>query len=281
MCDFCGCSSPDHASLQHKHVVGSDEHHHDHQEHHHGHEVGASISTHSHHHDSEAGRVAEVSRAILEKNSRLAERARGLFLGKRIAVINFVSSPGSGKTTLLQRTTRSIQSSIKSAVIVGDCATDIDARRIRETGVPAIQVTTGNVCHLDAHMVLHALDEIDLDDVQLIFIENVGNLVCPTAFDLGEDRRVVLTSVTEGEDKPLKYPSIFYDADLVLLTKIDLAGVLETDLKTARSNIYGVAPRATVLEISARTGHGMEAWLEWLSQLVTEKGAARLASSQV
>jgi hydrogenase nickel incorporation protein HypB len=271
MCEFCGCSSEGDTSLKHQHGAGAHQHqHHDD----HGDHERPFLYTHSHHHEDNTGRIAEVSKAILEKNSRLAERARGLLLGKRIASVNLVSSPGSGKTTLLQETIRAIQPSIKCAVIVGDCATDIDARRIRETGVAAIQITTGNVCHLDAHMVLHALEEIDLDSIQLLFIENVGNLVCPTAFDLGEDRRVVLSSVTEGEDKPLKYPNIFHDADLVLLTKVDLAEVLETDLATARSNVLDAAPRANVLEISARTGAGVEAWLEWLSNLVTEKRAA-------
>jgi hydrogenase nickel incorporation protein HypB len=272
MCEFCGCSSEDDTSLKHQPGARSDSYQrHDHHDHH----ERPSVYTHSHHHEDNAARIAEVSKAILEKNSRLAERARGLLLGKKISSINLVSSPGSGKTMLLRQTIGGLPASIKCAVIVGDCATDIDARRIRETGVPAIQITTGNVCHLDAHMVLHALEEIDLDSIQLLFIENVGNLVCPTAFDLGEDRRVVLTSVTEGEDKPLKYPSIFHDADLVLLTKIDLAKILETDLASARSNVLDVAPRANVLEISARTGDGMQAWLEWLSNLVTEKQAPR------
>jgi len=156
---------------------------------------------------------------------------------------------------------------------VGDCATDNDARRLRATGAPAVQITTGNVCHLDSHMVLHALEELKLRELDLVFIENVGNLVCPSAFDLGEDVRVVLTSVTEGEDKPAKYPGIFHDADLVLLTKIDLAEACGVDLVKARECIRDVAPKARLFELSARRGDGMEAWVEALIELAGAKRA--------
>lgn len=219
------------------------------------------------------GRVIQLSRAILEKNDRMAERARGIFLGRGIGALNLVSSPGSGKTTLLSRTIQMLKDRLRCAVIVGDCATDNDARRLRETGAPAVQVTTGNVCHLDSHMVLQALEKLKLSEVELLFIENVGNLVCPSAFDLGEDLRVVLTSVTEGEDKPAKYPGIFHDADIVLLTKTDLAEACEVDLAKARSHIHDVAPKAQLIELSARSGAGMEQWIDALLKLAARKQA--------
>lgn len=216
--------------------------------------------------------MIELGRAVLDKNARLAERARGLFMGRETTVLNLVSSPGSGKTTLLQKTVTALQDrNISCAVIVGDCATDNDARRLRETGVPAIQVTTGNVCHLDAHMVLHAVEELDLAGTDVLFIENVGNLVCPAAFDLGEDRRVVLTSVTEGEDKPKKYPPIFHNADAVVLTKIDLAEAVELNRDLALENIRDVAPRARIFEVSARSGQGMEEWLDYVRECLAAK----------
>ncbi len=267
MCAFCGCSTPG-KSLPAATTDGGHDHDQPGGTHHHHHDHGD--------HDHDHGRVVEVTRNILDKNARLAERARGVFLGKGVAVLNLVSSPGSGKTTLLQQTIQRLQNRVRCAVIVGDCATDNDARRLRETGAPAVQIVTGNVCHLDAHMILHALEEIRLNDVDLLFIENVGNLVCPTAFDLGEDQRVVLTSVTEGEDKPLKYPGIFHDAHVVLLTKTDLAEAVGVDLDAARRNIEEVAPRAQRFELSARQGGGMEAWIAWLEAAVQAKRAAAL-----
>lgn len=210
---------------------------------------------------------------MLDKNARLAERARGLFLGRGVAVLNLVSSPGSGKTTLLAKTVAALAGDVRCGVIVGDCATDNDARRLRETGVSAVQVTTGNVCHLDAHMVLHAIEELDLGEIDLLFIENVGNLVCPAAFDLGEDRRIVLTSVTEGEDKPKKYPPIFHNADAVVLTKTDLADAVDFDREIAGENLRDVAPGARVLEVSAKTGAGLDEWLDF----VRESRSAKLA----
>jgi len=215
--------------------------------------------------------VIELSRAILDKNARLAERARGLFLGREVAVMNLVSSPGSGKTTLLQRTITGLGERMRCAVIVGDCATDNDARCLRGTGAPAVQVTTGTVCHLDAHMVLHAVEDLNLAETDLLFIANVGNLVCPAAFDLGEDRRVVLTSVTEGEDKPKKYPAIFHRADAVVLTKTDLIEAVEFDREAALGHIREVAPAARVFEVSAKTGAGMEGWGAYLEECVAGK----------
>jgi hydrogenase nickel incorporation protein HypB len=220
-------------------------------------------------------RVIELERSILEKNARLAERLRGMFWGKGVLAINMVSSPGSGKTTLLEATLgEGVFDGLRAGVIVGDLATDNDAARIKATGAPAVQVTTGDVCHLDAHMLLHAIggpDGLDLDAVDLLFIENVGNLVCPAAFDLGEDLRVVLTSVCEGEDKPLKYPTIFQGVALVVITKTDLAEAVEVDLAALEANIHEVAPSAQILQLSARTGAGLEGWRAFLEAALAAK----------
>lgn len=165
---------------------------------------------------------------------------------------------------------------IRSGIIVGDCATDHDARRLRDAGAEAVQVTTGNVCHLDAHMVLHGIEDLGIADLNVLFIENVGNLVCPSAFDLGEDHRIVLMSVTEGEDKPSKYPAIFLDADAVVITKTDLAEAVEFDRDKALASIQDIAPRARVLELSAKTGEGMEAWFAYLEERLAEKQAVAI-----
>ncbi len=243
MCDHCGCGAP---GGGHHHGHG---HGHDHQ-HDHGHE--------------EDRRTIEVHRSLLEKNDRLAERNRGYFAGRGIVAVNLVSSPGSGKTALLERTLAELGRELPCATIVGDLATDNDAVRLRAAGAPSVQVTTGTVCHLDAHMVHHAVEELDLSTVRILFIENVGNLVCPASFDLGEELRVVVISVTEGEDKPLKYPSIFQRADVVLVNKIDLAQAVGFDRAKAMAAIAQAAPGAQVLEVSARAGTGMAAWYDVL-----------------
>jgi len=272
MCGYCGCSSStETAEAGHGHEHG--QHHHHGEGHHHDHAHDHGGHHHHHHHGEDESRVIELSRAVLDKNARLAERVRGLFLGKGITSLNLVSSPGSGKTTLLEKTVAELQSRTRCAVIVGDCATDDDARRLRETGVPAVQVTTGTVCHLDAHMVLHAIEDLTLGETELLFIENVGNLVCPSAFDLGEDRRIVLTSVTEGEDKPKKYPPIFHNADAVVLTKMDLADAVEFDREAALANVRDVAPAARIIEVSAKTGEGMEEWFAYLEECLEAKRA--------
>jgi hydrogenase nickel incorporation protein HypB len=247
MCDECGCG-----------LVGETT------DHHHGHGEGAHAHHHHHHDHGTDSRALEVRQSILSRNERLAERNRGMFMAHRVTVLNLMSSPGSGKTTLLEKTAAAIGAQTKAAVIVGDLATENDAQRLRAAGVPAIQITTGTACHLDAHMVGHALEQLDLSGLDLLFIENVGNLVCPASFDLGETLRVVILSVTEGEDKPLKYPVIFRDADLVLVTKLDLAEAVAFDRDRALDHIRQVAPRATILEVSAKTGAGMDQWLAWL-----------------
>lgn len=216
-------------------------------------------------------RRVEVRRAALAKNAELAARNRALFQAKGIKAINLLSAPGAGKTTLLEKTIRHLhEQGFRAAVIVGDLATENDAERLRRAGAPAVQIATGTVCHLDAAMVAGALEKLDqeleLDGLDFLFIENVGNLVCPASYDLGEDLRVVLFSTPEGEDKPLKYPPMFKSAQLVIINKIDVAEVLGFDLERARENVRAIAPQAELLELSARTGEGLEGWYAYLEQ---------------
>jgi hydrogenase nickel incorporation protein HypB len=187
--------------------------------------------------------------------------------------LNVLSSPGSGKTTLLRETIRALAHELRAGVVVGDLATDNDAKRLRESGAPVVQITTGTVCHLDAEMVARAVWELDLAGLNLLIIENVGNLVCPASYDLGEDLRVVLLSVTEGEDKPLKYPPMFQLADAVIISKIDLAAACGFDRDLAMANLQRVAPRAAVIETSARTGEGMDRWKAFLLRQFAERKA--------
>lgn len=204
----------------------------------------------------------ETHGKLLAKNDDAAERNRGEFRKRGILALNLISSPGSGKTTLLSRTVDELGE--RCAVVVGDLETDNDARRIHRAHVSVAQITTGTACHLDAEMVARGVERLDLDGVRVLFIENVGNLVCPAEFDLGEEIRVVLLSVTEGEDKPLKYPPIFKSADVVLLTKTDLVEPLGFDLAAAVGNIRRIAPQARLITLSARGGEGMEEWYELL-----------------
>lgn len=251
----------DHREHSHRH---DNDHHHNHPGHHdpddHGH------SHHSHGQDRDPGNthVVDVNLSLTARNDRLAERNRGFFQGKGILAINIVSSPGSGKTTLIEKTVEMVSEQLKVAVIVGDLETANDAVRIRKKGAVSIQVTTGTVCHLDAEMVARSLESLDLDGVGLVIIENVGNLVCPASFDLGEALRVVMLSTTEGEDKPLKYPPIFSNADVVILNKIDIAEAVDFNRQIALRNIHQVVPAAKLLEVSAKTGLGMESWIEFI-----------------
>ena len=207
-----------------------------------------------------------MRRAILDKNDRLAERNRGFFRARGLLVLNFLSSPGSGKTTFIRESIRKLAPDLKAGVIVGDLATDNDAQRLRESGAPVVQITTGTVCHLEAEMVSRALQRLDLAGLNLLVIENVGNLVCPASYDLGEDLRVVLLSVTEGEDKPLKYPPMFQSADVVIITKMDIAQACGYNRDIALANIRRVAPKARIFETSAKTAQGLDAWREFLLQ---------------
>jgi len=218
-----------------------------------------------------AVRSLDVRVPLLEKNDILAERNRGYFLGRGVLALNLVSSPGAGKTTLLERTLDEFGRQTRCAVLVGDLETDNDAQRLNRPHAVVAQITTGTVCHLDASMIARGVEAIDLDGVRVLFIENVGNLVCPASFDLGEQVRVVLLSATEGEDKPLKYPPIFKSAHVVLLTKTDVAGVLGFNRAQAVENIRRIAPQARLIELSARSGEGMEAWYDLLRSLLPRR----------
>lgn len=255
MCKECGCG-----------LGGGDVkiggHSHDH-DHHHGH-------GHSHHHHDHGHSPApapfklDLNRSLMEKNDLLAERNRGFFKAKKLLVLNVVSSPGSGKTTFIRETAAKLAGKLRVGVIVGDLATDNDAARLREVGIPVVQITTGTVCHLDAEMVSKAAAQLDLDKVDVLVIENVGNLVCPADYDLGEDLRVVLLSTTEGEDKPLKYPPMFHSAQVAIITKSDIAGAAGFNRDLALANLKRVSHHAQIFLLSSRTGDGMQAWLDFL-----------------
>jgi hydrogenase nickel incorporation protein HypB len=208
--------------------------------------------------------MVQIEEDILGKNNEYAAANRRWFGEHGVLALNLVSSPGSGKTTLLARTVNALQAELALSVIEGDQQTANDAERIRETGVKALQINTGKGCHLDGHMVGHALETLQPDDGSVVFIENVGNLVCPAAFDLGEAHKVVILSVTEGEDKPIKYPDMFHAADLVLLNKIDLLPYLEFDVDRCIEYARRVNPGIRVLQVSATTGAGMDGWYQWL-----------------
>ena len=251
MCKECGCGTGggDVKIGAHSHEP---EHHHGHEHHNHSH-------THGKH-------TVNLNRSLMEKNALLAERNRGFFHAKKLLVLNVVSSPGSGKTTFIRETAARLGASLRVGVIVGDLATDNDAARLRTAGIPVIQITTGTVCHLDADMVAKAAAQLDLDQLDVLVIENVGNLVCPADYDLGEDLRVVLLSVTEGEDKPLKYPPMFHSANVAVITKCDMAIAAGFDRDLALANLNRVSHHAQVFELSSKTGDGMQAWLDYLTK---------------
>jgi len=220
------------------------------------------------------GREIKIVRRVLDVNDAMAEQNRKLFAEKGIFVLNVMSSPGSGKTTLLEKTLPHVMPEIKCAVIVGDICTTNDADRLAGTGVPVVQINTdefGGDCHLAAHVIEKAATNLDLDAVDLLIVENVGNLVCPAEFDIGEDARAVVLSVTEGEDKPLKYPLMFRECDVALLNKIDLLPYLDYDRKVAIRSILQIHPDMPVIEISAKTEEGFGPWIDWLKQKVGRK----------
>jgi hydrogenase nickel incorporation protein HypB len=208
--------------------------------------------------------MVEIEQNILAKNDGFAAQNRARLAADGVFALNLLAGPGAGKTTLLVETLKALAGRVPAAVIEGDQQTANDAERIRAVGFPAVQINTGKGCHLDAHMVGHAMDRLPLPAGGVLFIENVGNLVCPAAFDLGEDKRITLLSVTEGEDKPLKYPDIFQGADLVLLTKADLLPHLDVDFDAIARNVARINPTARVITLSARSGAGFAEWLAWL-----------------
>src|SRR5579875_3797729 len=209
-------------------------------------------------------RIVEVRQNVLKRNDEIAHALRRRFADAGIFVVSVVSSPGSGKTAFLEKTLTILKRQYRPAALVGDLATDNDAARLARSEAPVKQITTGTLCHLEAAMVERALEGWNLSDLDFLFIENVGNLVCPASYDLGEELRLVLLSVTEGEDKPLKYPTIFNSADVAIITKIDLADAVEFDRDAAYRNIQSVRPGMTVLSVSAKTGKGMSGWIEYL-----------------
>jgi len=212
-------------------------------------------------------RIVELRQGILKKNDELARGLRGQFEAADVLVLNLVSSPGTGKTEFLQRTLRElINSGAKAAALVGDLETDNDARRLAASGAPVRQINTHGICHLEAEMISKHLEGWNLADLDYLFIENVGNLVCPSSYDLGEKMRVALLSVTEGEDKPLKYPTLYNSADVAVITKIDIADAVGFDRATALKNINEIRPGVRIFETSAKTGAGMTEWLAYLDQ---------------
>lgn len=216
-------------------------------------------------------RLVEVRKNVLKQNDVVARALRDRFRAAGVSVISLVSSPGSGKTAFLEKTLTLLRPNHRVAALVGDLATENDAARLARSQAPVRQITTGTLCHLEAAMVEKALDEWqDLHQLDFLFIENVGNLVCPSSYDLGEDLRLVLISVTEGEDKPLKYPTIFNSADVAIVTKIDLAAAVEFNWDTAYSNIQAVRPGMRVFRVSAKTGEGMEDYLSFLAARLTQ-----------
>ncbi len=221
---------------------------------------------------STSPRLVEVRQHVLKRNDTAARALRERFHQAGAYVVSLVSSPGAGKTAFLEKILTRLRERYRVAALVGDLATDNDARRLARAEVPVKQITTGTVCHLEAEMVAAALDGWRLDELDFLFIENVGNLVCPSTFDLGEDLRLVLFSVTEGEDKPLKYPTIFNTADVAILTKMDLAAVVEFDADAAQRSIQAVRPGMETFAVSAKTGQGMEEWLSFLQSRRTPVG---------
>ena len=260
MCATCGCGDGMTAAI----IDGSHPHHHDHA-HVHGH-----AHPHDHAHPHPATTLVDLEARILAKNDALAQKNRGWFAGREILALNLLSAPGAGKTSLIERTIADLGGELPMFVIEGDQATANDAERIRAAGAPVVQVNTGTGCHLDADMVARGLSRLRPDPGSTVLIENVGNLVCPALFDLGERAKVVIFSVTEGEDKPVKYPHMFRAASLVIINKMDLLPHLDFDLATAAANFRKVNPTAPMLQLSARTGQGISDWYVWLRRQSVE-----------
>jgi hydrogenase nickel incorporation protein HypB len=222
----------------------------------------------------------QVEQKVLNENQRIAAELRERFREHHVFCVNLISSPGSGKTSLLERTLERCPRDTRVAILTGDIQTENDAQRLAKFGFPARQITTGGTCHLDARMIEKHLVDWDLSRLDLLLVENVGNLVCPASYDLGEHAKIVLLSVTEGEDKPLKYPSIFSKAELCILNKVDLLPYVSFDIALARANAIRVHPGMDILELSCSTGQGLEAWLNWLEQRRTQALAQAAQSAR-
>jgi hydrogenase nickel incorporation protein HypB len=279
MCETCGCSDSAEFKINGLHNDEHNDHHHNHDPeydhehehgHHHGHDHGPHSHEHghTHHHDDSNQKVINLNLDILSSNNRLAQLNRRFFEGRKVLCLNLVSSPGSGKTTILEKTIRALIPSRKIAVIEGDQQTLLDADRIEKAGAPAIQINTGSGCHLDARMVELALQKLEVETGSILFIENVGNLVCPALFDLGEMKRVVVISVTEGEDKPLKYPYMFQTSHLCLINKSDLLPYVDFDVQKAIGYARSINPKLEFIVLSAKSGEGMELWYKWLGSVL-------------
>ena len=270
MCGTCGCGSEESGvtiqspkdNIIHHHHDGDHSHSHDH-DHSHGHQ-------HHHHdglsHDHSHKTVLEVERDILQHNEVMAAKNRGYFEAKNIFALNLVSSPGSGKTSILERTLQDQKNEIPFYVIEGDQQTMNDANRIDALNIPVIQINTGKGCHLESDMVYEAVKKLDIKNNSTLMIENVGNLVCPSMFNLGESKRVVIISTTEGVDKPIKYPDMFHTSDICIINKIDLLPYLNIDILQLKEYALKVNPNLKFYEVSATTGEGMEAWYKWLKE---------------
>ena len=260
MCDTCGCGEPN-TKITFTKPGEKDVPHHDSHSHDHSH-------THHHHGDDEHGshqsRIVKIETDVLTANKLLAERNRGYFEAKNIITLNMVSSPGSGKTTLLEKTIEFLKKEISIYVIEGDQQTMNDSDRINAAGAKVIQINTGNGCHLNAEMINEAFKKLDVPENSLLVIENVGNLVCPALFDLGESHRIVIISVTEGDDKPIKYPNMFHTSDICIINKTDLLPYVDFDIDKTKQYALKANHHLSFFEVSAKTGEGMDKWYKWL-----------------
>ena len=277
MCETCGCGESDDFKIHDRHKDNEPDHHHDHEhhydpEHHHDHDHGHTHThehdgvTYTHSHEPAPNKVINLNIDILSENNKLAQLNRRFFEGRKVLCLNLVSSPGSGKTSILEKTIQALIPVRKIAVIEGDQQTILDADRIEKSGAPAIQINTGSGCHLDARMVESALKKLEPEFNSILFIENVGNLVCPALFDLGEFKRVVVISVTEGDDKPLKYPYMFQTSHLCLINKSDLLPYVDFDTEKTIKYALSINPKLEFITVSAKTGEGMDLWYEWLGK---------------
>ena len=260
MCTVCGCGEGGTKIEGQEH-----QHEHPHHDHHHGHHHHYGTGpARAHAPGLSQSRMVQIEQDILGKNNEYAAANRRFFSDHGILALNLVSSPGSGKTMLLTRTLDDLKEELDLSVIEGDQQTANDAERIRATGVKALQINTGKGCHLDGHMVGHAMESLNPSDGSVLFIENVGNLVCPAAFDLGEAQKVAILSVTEGEDKPIKYPDMFHASDLMILNKTDLLPYLDFDVEKCIEYARRVNPGIRILQLSAKSGEGMAGWYQWI-----------------